>query len=149
VVELLQVLEGLAYVGFIAGAIFAVLELRSISKDRKLELLMRLMEKWNSREFTAAMVNWVQADFRSAEMAEKTCPKADLVMMAEYFDWAASLARNKLVSEGFVSGNLDFEFVWTRMKPWCLHWREQTAPGQLNSFEWMANEKRTERQATG
>ena len=137
-VDILQVLEGLAYVGFIAGAVFAVYEIRSISQDRKIELLMRLSERWNSREFTEAMVNWVQADFQSAETAERTCPKVDLVMAAEYFDWVASLVKNKLVSEDFISGAYDFEFAWTRMKPWCLHWREQTAPNQLDAFEWMA-----------
>ena len=148
-VDILLVLEGAAYVGFIAGAIFAVLEVRSISKDRKLELIMRLSEKWNSREFTEAMVNWVQADFQSAETAEKTCPKADLVMIVEYFNWVASLARSKLVSEDFVSNEFDFEFVWTRTNPWSHHWREQTAPGQLDDFEWMAKKQRMERQATG
>ena len=35
VVDVLQVLEGLAHVGFIAGAIFAVLELRGISRERR------------------------------------------------------------------------------------------------------------------
>ena len=147
-VDILQVLEGLAYVGFIAGAIFAVMELRSISKDRKLELFVRLSEQWNSREFSQAMVNLGKADFQNAETAERTCPTVDLVMIAEYFDWVASLARKNLISEDFIMSAYDFEFPWNLMKPWCLDWRKRMAPSQLSDFEWIAGKQRTWRQAS-
>ena len=43
-VDLMHVLEGLAYVGFIAGAFFAVVELRTMSRDRKIESKLRETE---------------------------------------------------------------------------------------------------------
>lgn len=146
-VDILQVLEGAAYVGFIAGAIFAVLELRSISRNRKIEMSMRLGELWVSRDFVEALAKWDKTDFQTAETAEKTCPKADLVMMAELFNYAASLARNKYVSKEFAMREFDFEYPWSKMEPWCLDWRRRTAPDELKAFEWMANEQRKRRLA--
>ena len=147
-VDILPYLEGLAYVGFIAGAVFAVIELRSISKDRKLELYVRLSERWNSHDFSEAMVNLGKADLQSAETAKKTCPETDLVMIAEYFDWVASLARKKLIEEDFILSAYDFEFAWSVMKSWCLDWRKRMAPNQLSDFEWIAGKQQAWRQAS-
>jgi len=147
VVDILQVLEGAAYVGFIAGAIFAVLELRTISKDRKTDLLVHIAEHWSSREFVEAIASYAEGDFHSAETAEKTCPRVHLMMMSEYFDSMATLARKKAVSFDLMAGLLDFEGVWGRMKPWCLHMREKTNPSEFKDFEWMANECRKRRLA--
>lgn len=146
-VELLQVLEGLAYVGFIAGAIFAVLELRTMTKDRKTELLVNMAEHWSSRDFVEAISHYSEANFQSAETAEKTCPRISLLMMSEYFDSIATLARKKAVNIDLMTHLLDFEGVWERMKPWCLWMREKTNPGEFTEFEWMANECRRRRLA--
>jgi hypothetical protein len=147
VVDILQVLEGLAYVGFIAGAIFAVIELRTMSRDRKTELLVNMAEHWSSREFVEALSHYAEADFQSAEKAEKTCPRISLFMMSEYFDSMATLARKKAVSFDLMYQLLDFEGVWERMKPWCLHMRDKTNPSEFVDFEWMANECRKKRLA--
>ena len=61
-VDILQVLEGAAYVGFIAGAIFAVMELRTLSKDRKTELTMRMNEHWASKDFEEAFIKIRELD---------------------------------------------------------------------------------------
>jgi len=147
VVDLIQVLEGAAYVGFIAGAIFAVLELRTMSKDRKTELLLHIAEHWSSREFVEAVSSYAEADFQSAEKAEKTCPRVHLLMMSEYFDSVASLARMKAVDFELLAQILDFEGVWERMRPWCLHMRVKTNPSEFKDFEWMADECRKRRLA--
>lgn len=39
-VDLIQVLEGAAYVGFILGAVFAVLELRGIGRERRVSIVV-------------------------------------------------------------------------------------------------------------
>ena len=47
-VDILQVLEGATYAAFILGATVAVIELRSMRKDRELEFYMRMNEYWCS-----------------------------------------------------------------------------------------------------
>ena len=141
----MQALEGATYAAFIVGAIVAVFELRSISKDRKLELDTRLSELWLSRDFIEALAKWDETDWQSAESAERTCPKADLIMIAELFNHAATLARDKFVSKKFVLGQFDFEYPWSKMGPWCLDWRKRVSPSELMDFEWMANEQRKAR----
>jgi len=142
IVDASLVLDAIVAASIAAGAFFTVIELRSMSRGRKMELLLRLSDRWNSRDFSDAMVNWAQADFTTAETAEKTCPKRDLVMMAEYFDWVAGLARNNVVDEELIDRTYNFVDSWDRMKLWCLHWRGQTVPGELTGFEWMADKQR-------
>jgi len=147
VVDTLQVLEGATYTAFIVGALVAVYELRTMSRDRKTELLVNMAEHWSSREFVEAISSYAEADLHSAEAAEKTCPRVHLLMMSEYFDSIATLARKKAISFDLMGQLLDFEGVWERMKPWCLHMREKTNPSEFADFEWMANEQRTRRLA--
>jgi hypothetical protein len=75
VVDLLLVLEGAAYVGFIVGAIFAVYELRSASKDRKTDMMMRINEWWCRPEWAEPLAKLWKTDFKNEEEAEKQMPE--------------------------------------------------------------------------
>jgi len=145
-VDFLQVLEGAAYVGFIAGAIFAVLELREIRRDRKLDLLMRMHDSWCTPEFEEATIKIMRGNFTTGPEAEEQCSVVSLKMVADYFDHAASLARQGLVDAKWIVDVYDFEACYEKMKPWILAWEEQM-PGRYDDFRHMANETRTRRLA--
>jgi len=153
-VDFLQVLEGAAYVGFIFGAIFAVLELRTMSKDRKTELIMRTNEFMCTREWTEATAKFMKARFQTPEEAEKQCSLPILLMIADYCEGIGTLAQRGLVPKDVVIDILPIEYVWDKIKVWAR------APADLDdpmrekygspypSFEWLANEDRKRRLAT-
>jgi hypothetical protein len=148
VVDILQVLEGLAYVGFIAGAIFAVYELRSASKDRKTDMMMRFNEWWCRPEWAEPLAKLWKTDFKNEEEAEKQMPEWWLLMIADYFDGVAALAKWKLFDRKFLQDNFAFELSWNKLKPWAVPFRErQNNPRRFAEFEWMANRERTMRLA--
>jgi hypothetical protein len=97
VVDIPQVLEGAAYVGFIVGAIFAVLELHSISKDRKTDLMLRINEFWGRPEWYEAITRINKANFKDAKEAEDQCSEVSLMMVTDHLDGMASLARQKAI----------------------------------------------------
>ena len=147
-VDVLQVLEGLAYVGFIAGAIFAVYELRSASKDRKTDMMMRINEWWCRPEWAEAITKMWKTDFSDDKEAEKQIPEWWLLMFSDYFDGVAALARYRLFDIKFIEDNFAFEMAWNKLKPWAVPFRErQNNPIRFGDFEWMANRERTLRLA--
>ena len=141
-VDLLQVLEGLAYVGFIAGAIFAVYELQSIKKDRRSEIMLRSMEMFCSHDFEVAAVNAVKADFEPGKVSD-----VDAKSIADYFEFLGGMARKKLADKDVVLTIMSFEGMWETMHPWILHWEKLVGEGRFPDFEWMAGEERRDRLA--
>lgn len=152
-VELLQVLEGLAYVGFIAGAIFAVLELRTMSKDRKTELVMRASEFMCTLEWEQAAAKFMKARFQTPEEAEEQVSLPVLLMVADYCEGIGTLAQRGFVPKDVVLDLLPVEYVWNKIKVWVK------APSDIDDpdrdkfgptypcFEWLAGEDRKRRLA--
>jgi len=148
VVDMLQVLEGAAYVGFIAGAIFAVMELRDMSRDRKLELMQRMNDVWCTPTFEEATIKLMRSDFKTLQEAEEKIPVVMLKLVADYFDHAASLARYGFIDKKLMADVLAYETCYDKMKPWIDGWEELVGYGRYEDFRWMANEERERRLAT-
>lgn len=155
VVDLLQVLEGLAYVGFIAGAMFAVIELRTMSRDRKTEIVLRTAEFWCTHEFEEASAKFVKAKFKTPGEAEEQITLPSLMMMADYFDLVGFMVKRNLVPKNLVLDIMPCDYVWDKMKPWALgddindpRIREYTQ-ASYRYFEWLAEEKRRRRSQLG
>jgi len=119
VVDLMQVLEGLAYVGFIAGAIFAVLELRGFRQDRSTELVMRMNEFMCSRDFAEMTARFMKARFKTAKEAEEQLSMADLLMAADYFEGVGYLAKRRLIPTKIIVDTLPSDYAWDKIKPWA------------------------------
>ena len=138
-VDILQVLEGLAYVGFIAGAIFAVLELRGISKDRRAQTTMNLYSSFVSSDMTEAYAKVMAEEFRDPADMEKRCSYASLARIAGFYEGVGYLCRKRLVDPKVAIDFLPITAVWRKMEPWVLFNRERTDPGQWMEFEYFAN----------
>lgn len=141
-VDILQVLEGLAYVGFIAGAIFAVMELRGLSRDRKTEMLMRMNDYWCSRDFEEANVKLNEMQTKDPREMEEQCGKLNLWMMMDYLDGIGMMVQARLVDEKFVLNLGAWASLWDRMEPWISDMRRNGRPGLASGFEWLAAEER-------
>ena len=140
VVDILQILEGATYAAFIVGAIVAVFELRTMSRDRKLELKLRETEFFCSREFEEATVNAVKGNFEPGKVSD-----VDMKMLADYWDSMAEMIRARLVTAE--EAGLMYEEAWEWMKPWMATWEERVGEGRFEDFEWMANQARKKRLA--
>ncbi len=146
-------LEGLAYVGFIAGAIFAVLELRTMSKDRKTELVMRVSEFMCTLEFEQAAAKFMKARFKTPEEAEEQVSLPVLMMIADYCEGIGNLAQRGLVPKDVVFDLFPIEYVWSKLKVWAKASSDIDDPDRdkygtaYPSFEWLAGEDRKRRLA--
>jgi hypothetical protein len=141
VVDLLQVLEGLAYVGFIAGAIFAVIELRSMSKDRETDFQMRMNEYWSSKDFAEVLL-------KVRELPETTDPreiedkvgKLGLYRYVEYLDGIAGLVENRSLNKKLVLSLAEWFGLWVKLEPWIFDVREKGYPVFASGFQWLVEE---------
>lgn len=151
-VEILQVLEGLAYLGFIAGAIFAVMELRTMSRDRQTELLTRVAEYTCSREMEEMGAKFMRANFRTPEEAEEQLTLAELMMAADYNDYLGLLAKKRLVPLDAVIDMFNFEYIWDKLRVWArtpytVDSRKEEYKPLYPNLEWIAGEQRKRRLA--
>lgn len=138
-VDIIQVLEGQAYVGFIAGAIFAVMELRDIKRDRQIDLMTRLMEHAATREFQDPQAKIWRTNASDAQELEKEIPSADLYMVGEFWSITAFLATSGLVRREELLKYMDFEALWARMGPWITAERKATdSPDMWGGIEELA-----------
>jgi len=138
----MEALEIAAYVSFIVAAIVAVYELRVAAKDRKTAMIMQIAEFWCSPQWEDAAARLTKADFKTAQEAEDQLSLPNILMMADYLDYVAFLARSKLVSREAIMSLGIFEYAWDKLKPWMSEqlydWQE---PEQYGWYEWYSNLK--------
>ncbi len=123
-VDLVQVLEGATYLAFIAGAIFAVFELRSISGDRKTDLMMRMNEYWASKSFQETLLKLRETKTKEPLEIEKAVGKLELYALVDYLDGIASLAQFKLLSVKFICYQYPWAGTWNKLEPYVQYYRE-------------------------
>ena len=136
-VDILQVLEGLAYIGFIAGAIFAVLELRGISKDRRSNAVVDIYTTFVTSDMTEAYARVMTGSSESGAEMEKECSYASLVRVAGFYEGVGYLARKRLVNPKVIIELLPCEVVWSKMQSWLMFDRERSSPGMWREFEFL------------
>lgn len=137
-VDLLQVLEGATYAAFIAGAIFAVIELRSISGDRKTDLLMRMNEYWASKDFQETLMKLRNTKSKEPLELEKSVGKLELYALVDYLDGIASLAQFRLIGTKFVCYQYPWTGTWNKLEPYVVYTREQGRKYWGGNLEWIA-----------
>jgi hypothetical protein len=142
VVDILQVLEGLAYVGFIAGAIFAVIELRSMRRDRELDFYMRFGEHWTSKDFEEAIlkVRELPPEIEDPQEIENRCGVLALWTYIDYLDGIGQMARVKLLKREFVLDLAEWAGLWIKLEPWIMDRRQNGFPVCGVDFQWIVEE---------
>ena len=136
-VDLLQVLEGLAYVGFIAGAIFAVMELRDMKRDRRLGLLMQASMHITTREFENAFCKVWRSNATDAGELEKQVSTTDLYLISDFLLSVAHFGEEGLVDRRTLTRFFPFSYLWNKMKPWIIAERIATGLPKVY-YEWEA-----------
>jgi len=124
VVDILQVLEGLAYVGFIAGAIFAVLELRE-SAGQAVSIIVDMYNSFVSVDMTDAYSMIMTGNFQNAEDMERQCSYSSLTRVAGFYEALGYLCRNRLVDPRSHGPNAS-PCPLSKMAPWIAADRERS-----------------------
>ena len=130
-VNMLQVLEGAAYVGFIAGAIFAVMELRDIKKDRRIDLWLRIGEVTTTREYVEANCKIWRAKGITAQELEDEFSLVDLTLVADYYETISNLATEGHIEARALVDFLPFAGFWKKIRPWVIAVRSETGEPDL------------------
>ena len=141
-VDILLVLEGAAYVGFIAGAIFAVLELRGIARDRRTHLVVDVFTRTSDPGFAGAVIKIMGAEFKDAKEAKEMCTEDSLMMVGHYFEGLGLLLARGLVDEDLLLEVWPYDQVFDKMKPYTAEIRKKYTPDAWEWFEYLANEER-------
>ena len=144
VVDLLQVLEGGAYAGFIAGAIFAVLELRDLKRDRRLELVTQAGMRLTSREFEEAVCKLWRTDTTDAKELETRVSYVDLSMITDFYSGMANLGLVGVVDKEMLTSFVQFSPVWNKVKPFVVAQRAATGLNLWADLEKMAQFEKEE-----
>ena len=144
-VDVLQVLEGATYAAFIVGAVIAVYELRSSSKDRRAETLMRTNEFWCSKDFEETFLKMREAyedKVQGALELEDRVGKLALWTLVDYLDGVASLAKTRAMDKKTVINMFGWYRMWGGMKAWVDYKRKNGYPNVAENFEWLAAEEK-------
>ena len=142
-VDVLQVLEGATYAAFIVGAIVAIYELLSASKDRRTDILIRTNEFWCSREFEETFLKMRQAyedNVQDFHELENRVGKLALWTQVDYLDGVASLAQTKAINNKTILGMFGWYRMWSGLEPWISNKRKNGYPQLATAFEWLAAE---------
>ena len=138
------VLDAIVAVSIAAGALFAVSELRDMSRARRTELVTHIMQYVNNPEFMNTYFKVWRAEIKDAKEAERACSVGELGALTSFFETLGFLVRNKdvdakpvLILLGPMTTNM-----WDKLRPWTLERRKDFAPKVLVYFEWLANEVR-------
>lgn len=148
-VDILPILEGLAYVGFIAGAVFAVMELRDIKKDRRIELQTRMMEQGTTRELMEPLVKIWRTETADPQELEKEISPVSLYMIGENWSIMANLATTGLIRPKDLLEYFDYATFWQKIGPWVMAEREAThSPNMWDDIESLARMQQERRVST-
>jgi hypothetical protein len=133
------VLDAIVAVSIAAGAFFAVIELRDLKKDRRLELVQQAIMHWTTREFEDAFCKVWRADASDAKGLEKEVSYADLCLVADFHAAVGRLATEGLVDARALTGYFPFSYTWNKMKPFIIAERVATGlPGMWIDLEKLA-----------
>jgi hypothetical protein len=137
------VLDAIVAVSIAAGALFAVVQLREMARDRRTELMLRFADIWLTPEFEENMSKLVRTKFSNGEEAERACPPAGLMFVGDYFETISQYVKYGLLDRDYVLHIYPVEWSWEKLKPWIVDMRSATGiEGMHGAFEWLAGEDR-------
>jgi hypothetical protein len=141
--DLMQVLQGLAYVGLIAGTAFTIWQLYEMRRDRGTHLVLTIMSTISSRDTQELGRKVFDAEKTDAKGIEEACGRTALYSVGSFIDDVGYLVRRRMVDRECALETIAFADAWDKMKPWILREREKRGPMHLfHNIEYMAQLQR-------
>lgn len=120
------------------GIVFASIQLRGLTRDRRTHLVLDLLSRVGTLEFSEQMSKIMNAEFKDAREAEEKCSFVALSMVARYYEGVGLLVRRGLVDADLVFESLPLDLMWDKMRPWCLDKRASLRSDLYVHFEYVA-----------
>ena len=139
-----QILDGAVSLAVIAGAVFAVIQLRDIKKDRRMGLVIEAGMRLTSREFEEAVWKLWRTDATDAKELEGKVGLVELSMITDFYSGMANLSQVGIVDKKTLTSFVAFSPVWNKVKPFVLAQRAATGLNLWGDLEKMAKFEETE-----
>jgi hypothetical protein len=103
----------------IVGIIFTLLEIRHFNKTRKTEIIMKIYERFGSKEIVEAMNRVGASKFESFEDYNKKYGVTDITEIAVLFDGIGVLLEQNLIDINMVDQlfGTTIYLLWNKMEP--------------------------------
>lgn len=132
-----------AVVGVVVGVVFALLELRNITKTRQMELVMRLYSTFIAKEFQDAYETFWTADFENYSEVVSKGHLSRLRTIGGFFEGIGVLLYRKLVDIRLVDDLFreSIKVMWEKARaPLCDARQRFNIPSYGRYFEYLYNE---------
>ena len=137
-----------AAIGVIIGVTLAYLEVRTLSKQRQTDLVMKLYSTFGSREFLEARKTVMDLKFQDySDYVKKYGQFGRFEAVSEvcmFFEGIGVLLNRKLLDISLVDdlfSPISIKIIWEKMRPVVEGWRNQfNDPDTLEWFETLYNE---------
>jgi len=140
-----------AAAGVLVGVALTVLQLRDLVKTRQTDLVLRLYDKFSSKDFQDAweIVRKRISEFDSLDKIDETLGFREVGIVCSFYEEIGILLKRKLLDasmiEDLFGGAIDM--VWEKVKKHVLEARQQyKAPTIYYYFEYLYNEMKKREQ---
>ena len=141
-VDITEVSTIVATVSVIIGVIFTVMEIRHMAATRRTDVIMRIYERFGSREIVEAMNKVGSAKFESLEDYRKKYGFTDITQIAVLFEGIGVLLEQNLIDINMVDRLFGptVNLLWERMEPVIQAMRKGlNEPFFFSHFEYLIN----------
>ena len=132
-------LDVVVAVSIALGALFAIAELRDLSKDRKTQLVMSVWSTFMSSDFAEAHTRIDESEFKDLKDIMEKCSRADLLKVSYVYEGLGLLVEKRLVDPKMVLEMSYSRIIWAKLKPWMDEERRIIGSLAGEHFEYLAN----------
>ena len=130
-------------VSIIIGVAFTILEIRHLNRVRRTDIIMKIYERFGTREMIEAVNNVGGADFVDLKDYREKRGFTDVTQVAVLFDGVGVLLEQRLIdikmADSLFGPTLDL--LWLRMKPVIYAMREGLKePAFFSHYEYLVNQ---------
>lgn len=127
----------------VIGVVFAVLELRNVVKQRQTDLVMRLHQRFGTKEFTESWEQIMSTDTGNYDEYVNKFGLSELVHVGSFFDGIGILLHRRLIDIdlAYELFNESIRLIWEKIDPIIEGARKQlNQPRWAEWFEYLYNE---------
>ena len=157
-VDILEISAIVAAAGVLVGVIYYVLDMRSQTRTRQTDLLMRLHLATTTKEMIEAALKFVSTDYKDYDDFVKRYGslyiegevQTAFLMIGEFFEGIGVLLKNRLADIDQIIQLFNVEAYWVKMKPLVEGIRKRhNNPRIFEYFEYLYEEmKKIQQQAS-
>ena len=129
-------------VSIVVGIVFTILEIRHLAQTRKTEVIMKIYDRFGTREIVEAINRVGSAKFENIADYSKKYGFTDITLIAELFEGIGVLLEQNLIDIK-MAGKLfgpTINLLWVRMKPVLYAMREGlNEPFFFSHYEYLIN----------